>query len=249
MAQSSSGAQLLRWTTDENQGASGLFGRFLREFRVGAGDDELKRRVWDRCLAALLAALTALRCASRCRARARLRRLSGVPVTHGARVGGLGLVGELALGFADGFVGVPDAGGLGRVARVPGGELEAPQLLAGQRRLGVGVVLLAREQAPEQAGELARGGDNRDRVPAARADALRRRRAADRAGGPRSSTPRPARGGPGPSPALRCGRGSPGRARTGAPADPGRGSRRACAGSRSGRCRRSRPGSWRRRSR
>ncbi len=38
---------------------AGLFGRSLRKFRVGAGDDELKRRVWDRCLAALLAALTA----------------------------------------------------------------------------------------------------------------------------------------------------------------------------------------------
>jgi hypothetical protein len=37
----------------------GLFGRSLGEFRVGAGDDELKRRVWDRRPAALLAVLTA----------------------------------------------------------------------------------------------------------------------------------------------------------------------------------------------
>src|SRR5215216_7083318 len=36
----------------------------------------------------------------------------------------------------------------------------------------VGVVLLAREQTPEQAGELARGRDDRDRVAAAGADPL-----------------------------------------------------------------------------
>ena len=228
---------------------AGLFGRSLREFWVGAGDDELKRRVWDRRPAALLAALTALRCASRCRARARLVRLGGVPVAHAAGVGDLGLARELALGLADGVVGVPDAGGLGRVALVAGGELEAAQLLAGQRRLLVGVVLFAREQAPEQAGELACGRDDRDGVAAAGADALvegvQRAGLADR---------RPARldervAGAGPSPAWRCGRASRGRARTGARADPGRGSRPACAGSRSGRCRRSRPGSWRRRSR
>ena len=52
--------------------------------------------------------------------------------------------------------------------------------LLGQRRLGVGVVLAAREQAPEQAGELAGGGDDRDRVPAAGLDALVER--GDRAG-------------------------------------------------------------------
>lgn len=43
-------------TTDENQVSAGLFGRSLRVLRVGVGDDELKRRVWDRRLAALLAA-------------------------------------------------------------------------------------------------------------------------------------------------------------------------------------------------
>ena len=96
---------------------------------MGAGDDELKRRVWDRRPAALLAALTAWRCASRCRARARLVGLGGVVVAHSARVGGLGLAGELALGLADGVVGVPDAGGLGRVALVAGGKLEPAQLL------------------------------------------------------------------------------------------------------------------------
>jgi hypothetical protein len=87
-------------------------------------------------------------------------------------VGDLGLAGEFALGLADRVVGVPDAGGLGRVALVTGAELEAAQLLSGQRRLGVGVVLLASEQTPEQAGQLARRGDDRDRVSAAGADAF-----------------------------------------------------------------------------
>jgi hypothetical protein len=130
------------------------------------------RRVWDRCPAALLAALTALRCASRCRARARFVGLGGVVVADGARVGGLGLLGELAFGLADRVVGVPDAGGRGCVAAGAGGELEPAQLLARQRRLGVGVVGLAREQAPEQTGELARGRDRGDGVSAAGADAL-----------------------------------------------------------------------------
>jgi hypothetical protein len=52
-----------------------------------------------------------------------------------------------------------------------GGELEAPHLLGGQRRLGKGVVLAAGQQAPEQAGELARCGDDRDRVTALGFDA------------------------------------------------------------------------------
>src|SRR3954454_24932185 len=41
-----------------------------------------------------------------------------------------------------------------------------------QRGLGEGVLLAAAQQTPEQARELARGGDDRDRVPAPRADAL-----------------------------------------------------------------------------
>ena len=86
----------------------------MREFWMGAGDDELKRRVWDRRPAAR--ALTALRCVSRCRARARFVGLGGVVIADGARVGDLGLDCELALGLADGLVGVPDPGTLGAVA-------------------------------------------------------------------------------------------------------------------------------------
>jgi hypothetical protein len=53
--------------------------------------------------------------------------------------------------------------------------------------LGVGVVLLPGEQAPKQAGELARAGDDRDLVAAVAADALvegaQRARLADHAPG------------------------------------------------------------------
>jgi hypothetical protein len=56
--------------------------------------------------------------------------------------------------------------------RGAGGELEAAQLLLGQRRLAIGVVLAAGEHAPEQAGELAGAGDDGDLVAAAGADAL-----------------------------------------------------------------------------
>ena len=67
----------------------------------------------------------------------------------------------------------------------PGGagrrrQLEAAHLLGRQRRLGERVVLAAGEQAPEQAGELARRGDDRDRVPALGLDARVER--GDRAG-------------------------------------------------------------------
>jgi hypothetical protein len=91
-----------------------------------------------------------------------------LPVAYGAGVGGLGLFGELAFGLA-----------LALTARcrvapafVAGGVLELAQLFACQRRLGVGVVLAAGEQAPERAGELAGAGDDGDLVTAARADAL-----------------------------------------------------------------------------
>jgi len=96
-----------------------------------------------------------------------------VPVADGAGVGSLGLLGELALGRAHRLVGGPDAG-RALVARSAGRELEPAQFLARQRRLGEGVVLFAAEQAPEQARELARGGDDGDLVAAAGADTCRR---------------------------------------------------------------------------
>jgi hypothetical protein len=53
-----------------------------------------------------------------------------------------------------------------------GGEFEAAEFLFGQRGLLERVVLAAGEQAPEQAGELARSGHDRDLVAAPGADAL-----------------------------------------------------------------------------
>jgi hypothetical protein len=78
--------------------------------------------------------------------------------------GALGLEGELVLGVAHRVVGRPDAAAA-LPARRTGLQFEAAHLLPGQRRLGEGVILAAREQTPEQARELARGGDDRDRVP------------------------------------------------------------------------------------
>src|SRR5215211_169578 len=93
-----------------------------------------------------------------------------LPVAHGALVGGLRLGGELLLGPAQLLVGDPDAGWLALADGGAGDELEPPQLLGGQRRLLVGVVLAAGEHAPEQHRELACGGDDRLAVPAARPD-------------------------------------------------------------------------------
>src|SRR3954451_17169717 len=110
-------------------------------------------------------------CLPLCRTRARLGRPGGLPVGDVAPVGELGLFGERAFGVAHGVVGRPDRGGALGLGGA-GGELEAAQLLLGQRRLGVGVVLAAGEQAPEQARELAGAGDDRDLVASAGADAL-----------------------------------------------------------------------------
>jgi hypothetical protein len=86
------------------------------------------------------------------------------PVSHsrppvggsdGAFVGALGLEGELAFGMAHRVVGRPDA--LAALpARRAGLQLEAAHLLGGQRGLREGVVLAAREQAPERTRELVR---------------------------------------------------------------------------------------------
>ena len=138
-------------------------------------------------------------------------------------VGGLGLRGELPLGLAHPLVGDPDAGRLALARRRAGGDLEPAQLLGGQRRLLVGVVLAAGEQAPEQARELARGRDDRLAVPAAGADALIER--AQRAGladGP-PGAPRPAPSARRPSPAWRSGRRAPAGCRTGGRAGQARG--------------------------
>jgi hypothetical protein len=62
----------------------------------------------------------------------------GLPVLDDALVGGLGLLGELALGLTDRDVAAPDAAGRLGVLRRAGGDLEPAELLLGQRRLLVG---------------------------------------------------------------------------------------------------------------
>jgi hypothetical protein len=81
-------------------------------------------------------------------------------------------LGELALGLAHPLARRPDAGRLAFARRGARGDLEPPQLLGGQRRLLVGVVLAAGEQTPEQDRELARRSDDGFSVAAAGADAL-----------------------------------------------------------------------------
>jgi hypothetical protein len=64
------------------------------------------------------------------------------------------------------------AAALALLRRGAGGDLEQAQLLGGQRRLLVGVVLAAREQTPGQRRELARRSDDGLAVAAAGADPL-----------------------------------------------------------------------------
>src|SRR5215207_8332910 len=93
-----------------------------------------------------------------------------LPVFDRALVGALRLQRELALGLAHRLVGRPDT-----AAALPAGsaglQLEAAHLFLGQRGLREGVILAARQQAPEQTCELASARDDRDRVAAARLDA------------------------------------------------------------------------------
>src|SRR4051794_38928733 len=107
---------------------------------------------------------------ARCRARARLDRSGGLAVADGLRVGVLDLRGEIEFGVSEQAVSDPDAAAL-LPARRAGGDLQPADLLGRQRGLREGVVLLAPEQDPEQACELARGGGDGDLVAVAGADA------------------------------------------------------------------------------
>src|SRR3954468_20479289 len=99
----------------------------------------------------------------------------GPPVGDEAAVGGFGLFREVAPAGAFGALAVGVPGGEvapSGVALGAGAQLEPAELLAGQRRALERVVLLAREEMPEEHGELARDGNDRDLAAAARADAL-----------------------------------------------------------------------------
>src|SRR5436190_6814725 len=97
------------------------------------------------------------------------------PVGDEPAVGDFGVFGELTLAGAFGALAV---GVLCREVSTSGltlgasAQLEAAQLLACQRRAPERVILLAPEQVPEQHGELARDGDDRDLAAAAGADSL-----------------------------------------------------------------------------
>ncbi len=91
-----------------------------------------------------------------------------MPVGDEAAVGNFGLFGELALAGAFGALAVAVLGrevSSSGVTLGAGAQLESAELLACQRGALERVVLLAGEQAPEQAGELARGGDDATWAP------------------------------------------------------------------------------------
>ena len=204
----------------------------LRELALGAGDDELKRRIWG------------LFCRAACPLDGpEMRAPVSRPRPFSFRLGGLAV--------ADRARRRPRPGGRARARRraspVAGRPTPVRSPCGSGRRRGsragaascavsegwpIGVVLLAREQTPEQARELARGGDDRDLVAAAGADALvegvQRAGLADRA--PARLDQRVAR-------ARRALLGDPpvagrARCRTGGPSGPARDSRPACARSR-----------------
>ena len=154
-------------------------------------DDELKSRRRGSEPAARLALRGPDMRAPLSRSRPSFRRCR-LPVGDRPRVGGLGLLGELALGVAHLLPRRPDAGVGALQRRGAGADLEQPQLLGGQRRLRVGVVLAAGEQAPEQARRAC--ARRRRRRPGGRGGRgrARRRRAAGRAGGRPTRPPRPA---------------------------------------------------------
>ena len=81
-------------------------------------------------------------------------------------------MGEVTLCRAHLLPGRPRSGGLALQRRGAGADLKQSQLLSGQRRLLVSVVLAACEQAPEQDRQLARRGDDGLSVAAAGSDPL-----------------------------------------------------------------------------
>ena len=99
-----------------------------------------------------------------------------LPVGDGAFVGGLGVFGDLAFDRASLLAVDFDALTAAAVAaRVAGFELNGADLLGQGGGEGVGVVLFAGEEVPEQLCHLGGGGDDRDRMTAPAADAEAKR--------------------------------------------------------------------------
>ena len=139
-----------------------------------------------------------MRCAPRCGTRALDRWL---PVLDEAAVGELGLRGEFLVESVL-FLGREDADPLSLLVFGAGHQLEAAQLLAGQRGAGEGVVLAAAEHVPGDHGQLAGDRDGGDVAAAAGGDPLVE--GAQRPGGAgwRARPPRRARAVSRPGPAC-----------------------------------------------
>src|SRR6266542_3147716 len=137
-------------------------GASLGRLRIGAGDDELKRRRWGCLLPRCLPLRRPRRCAPRCRTRT-VFRPGPFPVGDESAVGELGLPRELALEVVLGAA-APERGCPGLALRPRGArlELEPAQLAPNDRGSLVGVVLAAAEQVPGEHGQLARDGDRGD---------------------------------------------------------------------------------------
>src|SRR6266545_6465064 len=147
--------------TDESQ-VRWTIGVSLGRLRIGAGDDELKRRRWGCLLPRCLPLRRPRRCAPRCRTRT-VSRPCPFPVGDEPAVGELGLPGELALEVVLGAA-APERGcpGLALRARRARLQFESAELAPNDGGALVGVVLAAAQEVPGEHGQLARDGDRGD---------------------------------------------------------------------------------------
>src|SRR6266540_4425072 len=147
-------------------------GASLGRLRIGAGDDELKRRRWGCLLPRCLPLRRPRRCAPRCRTRTVFRPCP-FPVGDESAVGELGLPGEFALEVVLGAA-APERGcpGLALRARRARLQFEPTELAPNDGGALVGVVLAAAQEVPGEHGQLARDGDRGDVAAAAGGGAL-----------------------------------------------------------------------------
>src|SRR6266498_2578780 len=147
--------------TDESQ-VRWTIGVSLGRLRIGAGDDELKRRRWGCLLPRCLPLRRPRRCAPRCRTRTVFRPCP-FPVRDESAVGALGLVGEFALEVVLGAA-APQRCRPGLALRAWRSrlQLEPAELAPDDGGALVGVVLAAAQEVPGEHGQLACDGDRGD---------------------------------------------------------------------------------------
>src|SRR6266545_7181316 len=147
-------------------------GASLGRLRIGAGDDELKRRRWGCLLPRCLPLRRPRRCAPRCRTRT-VSRPCPFPVGDESAVGELGLPGELALEVVLGAAAPQRCRpGLALRARRARLQFEPTELAPNDRGALIGVVLAAAQQMPGEHGQLARDGDCGDVTATSRGGAF-----------------------------------------------------------------------------